>query len=197
MQCRQQAVRGRAPDTGPLQRSRSQLSTGTLDCIQQDEFIKERFLSSVPSLTAALSLSVEPCSQTQINGRNTSTGAFNSRPWKTGSVFKTSVHLYPPDLRSESVLPRERSARGGRRRETHIRDSERFNSHMHVMSYECCTGFLITTDLQTLTCSPTGHSADGSQRDMLIVQCALQMLPKARSLTTDFSIFPFQTTVSE
>ncbi len=62
------------------------------------------------------------------------------------------MHLYPPDLRSESVLPREReresSARGGRRRETHIRESERFNSHMHVMSYECCTGFLITTDLQ-------------------------------------------------
>jgi len=74
------------------------------------------------SLSDSCSLYVEPCSQTQINGRNTSTGAFNSRPWKTGSVFKTSVHLYPPDLRSESVQPREReresTARGGRRRDT-------------------------------------------------------------------------------
>ncbi len=154
-------------------------------------------LRSAFSLWQLLSLSVEPCSQTQINGRNTSTGAFNSRPWKTGSVFKTSVHLYPPDLRSESVLPRERERE---RAVLGVGGEERLTSGNRSGSTLTCTlcHMNAARDFWSLqTCSPTGHSADGSQRDMLIVQCALQMLPKARSLTTDFSIFQYQTTVSE
>lgn len=151
------------------------------------------------SLSDSCSLSVEPCSQTQINGRNTSTWAFNSRPWKTGSVFKTSVHLYPPDLRTESVLPRESSARGGRRRETLRLNSQQALQISHAQNALCHLNG--ARDFWSLQSCRFSHGArrvtqQMAVRDMLIVQCALQLLPKARSLTTYFSIFQFQMTVS-
>lgn len=151
------------------------------------------------SLSDSCSLSVEPCSQTQINGRNTSTWAFNSRPWKTGSVFKTSVHLYPPDLRTESVLPRESSARGGRRRETLRLNSQQAVQISHAQNALCHMNG--ARDFWSLQSCRFSHGArrvtqQMAVRDMLIVQCALQLLPKARSLTTYFLIFQFQMTVS-
>ncbi len=101
--------------------------------------------------------------------------------------------IYILQIWEVSVLPRERAVLG-------VGGEERLTSGNRSGSTLTCTlcHMNAARDFWSLqTCSPTGHSADGSQRDMLIVQCALQMLPKARSLTTDFSIFQYQTTVSE
>lgn len=99
----------------------------------------------------------------------------------------------------KSVLLRESSAWGGRRRETLRLNSQQAVQISHAQNALCHMNG--ARDFWSLQSCRFSHGArrvtqQMAVRDMLIVQCALQLLPKARSLTTYFSMFQFQMTLS-